>query len=69
MEMPVIPQPTFYVFKCEQSAPPGMPKPSCVTDESRDLFNHFAQKLMQNIESAISLVSSNKLDMSTDHVK
>ncbi len=48
MEMPVIPQPTFYVFKCEQSAPPGMPKPSCVTDESRDLFNHFAQKLMQN---------------------
>ncbi|MDQ7041902.1 MAG: (2Fe-2S) ferredoxin domain-containing protein, partial [Sulfurimonas sp.] len=25
-----IPQPTFYIFKCEQSAPPGMPKPSCV---------------------------------------
>jgi len=47
MEMPAIPQPTFYIFKCEQSAPPGMPKPSCVTDESRDLFNHLAQSMMQ----------------------
>jgi (2Fe-2S) ferredoxin len=47
MEMPAIPQPTFYVFKCEQSAPPGMPKPSCVTQESQDLFNHLASSMMQ----------------------
>ncbi|QDF28116.1 (2Fe-2S) ferredoxin domain-containing protein [Halarcobacter anaerophilus] len=47
MEMPAIPQPTFYIFKCEQSAPPGMPKPSCVTEQSRDLFNYLAQTMMQ----------------------
>jgi len=46
MGMPQIPQPTFYIFKCEQSAPPGMPKPSCVTEQSRDLFNHMTQALM-----------------------
>lgn len=48
MEMPQIPQPTFYIFKCEQSAPPGMPKPSCVSEETNDLFNHMAQGLMSN---------------------
>ncbi|MDF1875987.1 (2Fe-2S) ferredoxin domain-containing protein [Sulfurimonas sp. SAG-AH-194-I05] len=42
-----IPQPSFYIFKCEQSAPPGMPKPSCVTEDSKDLFQYTAQKLMQ----------------------
>ncbi len=47
MEMPAIPQPTFYVFKCEQSAPPGMPKPSCVTPDTQDLFNHLASSMMQ----------------------
>ena len=47
MEMPAIPQPTFYIFKCEQSSPPGMPKPSCVREQSRDLFNHMAQTMMQ----------------------
>ena len=47
MEMPVIPQPTFYIFKCEQSSPPGMPKPSCVGEKTKDLFNHMAQSLMQ----------------------
>jgi len=47
MEMPAMPQPTFYIFKCEQSSPPGMPKPSCVSDTTRDLFNHMAQKLME----------------------
>ncbi|MEN8302803.1 MAG: (2Fe-2S) ferredoxin domain-containing protein [Campylobacterota bacterium] len=41
-----IPQPAFYIFKCEQSAPPGMPKPSCVTPETQDLFQYTAQKLM-----------------------
>jgi len=46
IEMPQIPQPTFSIFKCEQSAPPGMPKPSCVTEQSQDLFNHMAQSLM-----------------------
>lgn len=47
MEMPAIPQPTFYIFKCEQSAPPGMPKPSCVTEQTRDLFNYLASSMMQ----------------------
>ena len=47
MEMPVIPQPNFYIFKCEQSSPPGMPKPSCVNEHTRDLFNHMAQRMME----------------------
>jgi (2Fe-2S) ferredoxin len=42
-----IPQPAFYIFKCEQSSPPGMPRPSCVTNETRDLFQHLAQRLME----------------------
>ena len=42
-----IPQPAFYIFKCEQSAPPGMPKPSCVTPQTQDLFQFLAQTLMQ----------------------
>ncbi len=42
-----IPQPAFYIFKCEQSSPPGMPKPSCVTPQTQDLFQHLAQTLMQ----------------------
>jgi len=45
-----IPQPAFYIFKCQQSAPPGMPKPSCVSQasvESQQLFMHMAQSLMQ----------------------
>ncbi len=47
MEMPNIPQPTYYIFKCEQSSPPGMPKPSCVSDATKDLFNHMGQRLME----------------------
>ncbi len=45
-----IPQPAFYIFKCQQSAPPGMPKPSCVKaddPETQQLFQHLAQTLMQ----------------------
>ena len=42
-----IPQPAFYIFKCEQSAPPGMPKPSCVDPQTQDLFQFLAQTLMQ----------------------
>jgi (2Fe-2S) ferredoxin len=42
-----MPQPAFYIFKCEQSAPPGFPKPSCVTPHTQDLFNHLAQTLME----------------------
>jgi len=44
-----MPQPAFYIFKCQQSAPPGMPKPSCVKQgdqESQELFGYLAQKLM-----------------------
>lgn len=42
-----IPQPAFYIFKCEQSSPPGMPKPSCVTKDNQGLYQYTAQKLMQ----------------------
>lgn len=42
-----IPQPTFYIFKCEQASPPGMPKPSCVSPETRDLYNYISQSLMK----------------------
>jgi (2Fe-2S) ferredoxin len=42
-----LPQPAYYIFKCEQSAPPGMPKPSCVSPQTQDLFQHLATKLMQ----------------------
>ncbi len=42
-----IPQPTFYIFKCDQSSPPNMPKPSCVNSDTAELFNYMAQTLMQ----------------------
>lgn len=43
-----MPQPSFYIFKCQQSAPPQMPgKPSCVTPESQDLFQFMSMTLMQ----------------------
>ena len=45
-----IPQPAFYIFKCQQSAPAGMPKPSCVSQnnpESAEIFQHLAQTLMK----------------------
>ncbi|WP_457607353.1 (2Fe-2S) ferredoxin domain-containing protein [Nitratifractor sp.] len=49
MTQPGMPQPAYYIFKCQQSAPPGMPKPSCVSQndpESQQLFQHLAQQLM-----------------------
>ena len=43
-----MPQPSFYIFKCQQSAPPQMPgKPSCVTPENQDLFQFMSMTLMQ----------------------
>ena len=42
-----VPQPAFYIMKCQQSAPPGMPKPSCVSAQTEDLFQHMAQSLMR----------------------
>lgn len=36
----------FYIFKCEQSSPPGMPKPSCVNAQTRELYQYMANKLM-----------------------
>lgn len=42
-----IPQPAYYIFKCEQSAPPGMPKPSCVNAQTQDIFQHLASTLMR----------------------
>ena len=50
MNMNGMPQPAFYIFKCQQSAPPGMPKPSCVSQnnpESQELFQHLGQELMK----------------------
>ncbi|NPA27982.1 MAG: (2Fe-2S) ferredoxin domain-containing protein [Epsilonproteobacteria bacterium] len=47
--MGAMPQPAYYLFKCQQSAPPGMPKPSCVNQndpESQELFGYLAQQLM-----------------------
>jgi len=44
-----IPQPAFYIFKCQHSAHPGMPKPSCVSQnnpESQQLMQHLSQQLM-----------------------
>ncbi|WP_024954095.1 (2Fe-2S) ferredoxin domain-containing protein [Sulfurospirillum arcachonense] len=41
-----IPQPAFYIFKCEQSSPPGMPKPSCVNEITRELYQYMSNKLM-----------------------
>ncbi len=41
-----IPQPAFYIFKCEQSSPPGMPKPSCVNAQTRELYQYMSNKLM-----------------------
>jgi (2Fe-2S) ferredoxin len=45
--MPTIPRPAFYIFKCEQSSPPYFPKPSCVNEQTKELFNYTAQSLMQ----------------------
>lgn len=47
MQTSNIPQPTYYIFKCEQSSPPGIPKPSCVNSETSGLFNHIGMSLMQ----------------------
>ncbi len=40
------PQPAFYIFKCEQSSPAGMPKPSCVNEITSDLYQYMSNKLM-----------------------
>lgn len=42
-----IPQAAFYIFKCEQSSPPGMPKPSCVNEQTRELYGYMGQRLME----------------------
>ncbi len=63
---PAIPQPAFYILKCEQSAPPGMPKPSCVKaddPESQELFQHLAQSLMmKGIVGTVSPVKTGCLN-------
>lgn len=41
-----IPQPAIYIFKCEQSSPPGMPRPSCVNANTQELFGYLGQQLM-----------------------
>jgi len=49
METPQLPQPTFYIFKCEQKAPLGIPKPSCVNSDTEDLFSYMSQSLMSKM--------------------
>jgi len=48
MDLGLMPQPTFYMFKCEKSSPPGIPQPCCVTKDSKNLFNYLANVLMEN---------------------
>lgn len=43
-----VPQPAFYMLKCEFQAPPNFPKPSCVNSENNRLFDYLAGKLMEN---------------------
>ena len=47
MHIQSIPQPTYQIFECEQSSPPGMPKPSCVNENNNGLFNYIGQSLMK----------------------
>lgn len=42
-----MPQPAFYIFKCEQSSPPGFPRPSCANEPNKELFMHLAQRIME----------------------
>ncbi len=61
-----MPQPAFYVFKCQQSAPPGMPKPSCVSQsnpESQQLMQHLSQSLMmKGIIATVSPIQTSCLN-------
>jgi len=61
-----MPQPAFYIFKCQQSAPPGMPKPSCVSQknpESQQLMQHLSQSLMmKGIIATVSPVQTSCLN-------
>jgi (2Fe-2S) ferredoxin len=58
-----LPQPAFYIFKCEQSSPPGMPKPSCVTPETQGLFQYLSQKVMQEgLMSTVHVVRTSCLN-------
>ena len=61
-----MPQPAFYIFKCQQSAPPGMPKPSCVSQsnpESQQLMQHLSQSLMmKGIIATVSPIQTSCLN-------
>ena len=62
-----IPQPAYYIFKCEQSSPPGMPKPSCVTPQTQELFQYLATKLMQEgIMGTVQPIRSSCLNRCTE---
>jgi len=47
MQKGTMPQPAYYMFVCSVERPPHFPKPSCVNDETRDLFGHLTTQLMQ----------------------
>jgi (2Fe-2S) ferredoxin len=47
MQLPTVPQPTYQIFKCEQSSPPGIPKPSCVKEDNKSLYNYIGESLMK----------------------
>ena len=58
-----MPQPTFYMLKCEVPKNPNFPKPACVTAENRDLFQYMAGKVMEKgIMGAVQPVQSGCLN-------
>ena len=42
-----IPRPAFYIFMCSVERPPNFPRPSCINENNRDLFQYLATKIMQ----------------------
>ena len=43
-----MPRPAFYIFKCEHSSSSTrMKKPSCVNENTKDLFQHLSMKLTE----------------------
>jgi len=41
-----MPQPAFYMMMCSVERPPSFPRPSCINEARRDLFQYMGQQLM-----------------------
>jgi len=60
--MPQVPQPTFYMFKCEQGTSLGVKKASCVDEVTQDLFQYMSFSLMtKGIMGAVQPIKTNCL--------